>query len=90
MPNQQVEQIIKEIDDKSLAEPLRTTAQTLLSAAMEGHKHWVLAFSGGKDSSAVAMLTVEFLRRKILNDIQVDVVYSDTLGGYTAVWGKCS
>ncbi len=79
MPNQQVEQLIQELDDQSLAEPLRVTAQTLLSAEAEGHKHWVLAFSGGKDSSAVAMLTVELLKRKILNDVQVDVVYSDTL-----------
>lgn len=40
--------------------------------------YWFLAFSGGKDSTALLILTVEFLRRRRLSEVRLEILYSDT------------
>lgn len=67
------------LGDKQLIENGTETVRILEKAAGEGRKHWVVAFSGGKDSSLVASLIVELLKRNTTLDVKVDVVYSDTL-----------
>ncbi len=65
--------------DLRLLEDLRETQNILSSAAKNGFNHWVLAFSGGKDSSLVALLVTEMIKRRSIKDVEVDVVFSDTL-----------
>lgn len=50
----------------------------LKHALTSGCDHWVITFSGGKDSTAVVCLVFECMRRKILCPARVDVVYCDT------------
>ena len=72
-------QELTRLGDKQLIANATETVRVLEKAAEEGRKHWVLAFSGGKDSSLVASLIVEMLKRNPGLDVKVDVVYSDTL-----------
>ena len=40
---------------------------------------WVITYSGGKDSTVLTILVLEFLKNHNTKDLTVDVVYSDTL-----------
>lgn len=53
------------------------TQKALEKIYAEGHPRWVVTFSGGKDSTLVAILAIDFLLRKP-NPPRVDVVYADT------------
>ena len=48
--------------DEELTTSLRKTAKVLKTAVVDGYNHWIIAFSGGKDSSPVTVLIVELLR----------------------------
>lgn len=43
-----------------------------------GFDHWVVTYSGGKDSTAVVCLLFELLKSKVVAPSLVDIVYSDT------------
>jgi len=70
---------VSKFRDKELVASLRETTRVLKAAVTEGYNHWIIAFSGGKDSSLVAVLVVELLRRQTIRNVQVDLVFSDTL-----------
>lgn len=44
-----------------------------------GYDHWVVTFSGGKDSTTTLIVALEAILRKKLKIRKVDVIYSDTL-----------
>jgi 3'-phosphoadenosine 5'-phosphosulfate sulfotransferase (PAPS reductase)/FAD synthetase len=46
---------------------------------LRGTSRWLLAFSGGKDSTTVLVLTVEFLRRRRPAGVSLEILYADTL-----------
>jgi DNA sulfur modification protein DndC len=46
---------------------------------LRGTPRWLLAFSGGKDSTTVLVLTVEFLRQKRPTGVSLEILYADTL-----------
>jgi DNA sulfur modification protein DndC len=46
---------------------------------LRGTSRWLLAFSGGKDSTSVLVLAVEFLRRRRPAGVSLEVLYADTL-----------
>jgi DNA sulfur modification protein DndC len=43
-----------------------------------GFDHWVITYSGGKDSTAVVCLAFELLKNRLVSPAKVDIVYSDT------------
>jgi DNA sulfur modification protein DndC len=46
----------------------------------QGYDHWVVAYSGGKDSTLLAIVLIELLQNTILPDsIEIEVIYGDTL-----------
>ncbi len=82
MPVNLAQSLIKELSkfrDEELVASLRETTRVLKSAVTSGYTHWIIAFSGGKDSSLVTVLAVELLRRRTIRNIQIDVVFSDTM-----------
>lgn len=62
-----------------LLERLRETSQTLASTLERGFDHWILTFSGGKDSTTTLIVALETALQGSLPVRRVDVVYSDTL-----------
>ena len=46
---------------------------------LRGTSRWLLAFSGGKDSTSALVLAVEFLRRRRPAGVSLEVLYADTL-----------
>jgi DNA sulfur modification protein DndC len=46
---------------------------------LRGTSRWLLAFSGGKDSTTVLVLAVEFLRRRRPAGVSLEILYADTL-----------
>jgi 3'-phosphoadenosine 5'-phosphosulfate sulfotransferase (PAPS reductase)/FAD synthetase len=82
MPVSLSQSLIKELSrfrDEELVSSLRETTRVLKSAVTSGYTHWIIAFSGGKDSSLITVLAVELLRRRTIRNIQIDVVFSDTM-----------
>ncbi|SRR5712692_3090828 len=55
------------------------TFETLASVAEKGHDRWVVTYSGGKDSTTVAILASTFLLANPEYDVGLEVIYSDTL-----------
>lgn len=45
---------------------------------LTSYPHWFLAFSGGKDSTTLLVLTVEFLQRQRSSNVQLEILYADT------------
>lgn len=59
-------------------ESIRRTAAALTARA-ETHPHWIVAWSGGKDSSTVLTVTVELIRRGLVPAPKsLSVLYADT------------
>ena len=82
MPSARLQSLSSEISklpDKQLLANVRETARILKTTATDGYTHWIIAFSGGKDSSLTVVLAIEMLRRGTLKNVKIDVVYSDTL-----------
>ena len=66
--------------DIQLAEYLKRSANILKNMVEKGYDHWVIAYSGGKDSTLVSIIVIEFLLRGVLpRSIRVEIVYGDTL-----------
>jgi len=51
----------------------------IAAATRRGLDHWILTFSGGKDSTTTVVLALETALREELPVDRIDVVYSDTL-----------
>lgn len=64
--------------DPILAKSIEDTWNILGGLARSGKNQWLLAYSGGKDSTLAVVLTVEFLRRTHNQHIEVDILYADT------------
>jgi len=77
------EQIVEGIScglDIQLAQYLRETVNILKNVIEKGYDHWVIAYSGGKDSTLVAIIVIELLQRGVFPDsMRVEIVYGDTL-----------
>ncbi|MEM3658678.1 MAG: phosphoadenosine phosphosulfate reductase family protein [Candidatus Hadarchaeum sp.] len=62
-----------------LSAVLQLATQTLVSACKHGFNHWLLMFSGGKDSTATVIVALETVLKEKLPVNRIDVVYADTL-----------
>ncbi len=62
-----------------LADRLEETGQVLASTLKRGFDHWILTFSGGKDSTTTVIVALEAVLQQDLPVHRIDVVYSDTL-----------
>jgi len=58
---------------------LKESTQALVSTVERGFDHWILTFSGGKDSTTTVVLALETALREELPVIRIDIVYADTL-----------
>lgn len=58
---------------------VQESARALAAAVERGFNHWILTFSGGKDSTATLILVLETALEQQLPIQRIDVVYSDTL-----------
>lgn len=67
------------LPDSEILDNLQKTEEILQSAINDGLNHFIIAFSGGKDSSLMTTVVVEGIRRGTLKNVTVDIVYSDTL-----------
>ncbi len=65
--------------DQEILQCLQGTFNSLSAIADEGHEQWMVAYSGGKDSTLVAILTLLFLQENENVDVKPRVIYSDTL-----------
>ncbi len=62
----------------TLQDSIQLTTQSLAAYGPE-YKHWAIAFSGGKDSSATATLVIDLIRRKQIQAPEsITVLYADT------------
>jgi DNA sulfur modification protein DndC len=66
-------------DGVRLERCLQESTRVLASVVEHGFDHWVLTFSGGKDSTATLVLALEAALQRKLSIQRLDVVYSDTL-----------
>lgn len=72
----------------SLEESLERSLGKLRLAVQQGASHWVVTYSGGKDSTLLAVLACEIVRRNLSWKPQrLDIVYSDTLQEIPAMHG---
>ncbi len=58
---------------------LQVSTRVLASTVERDLDHWIITFSGGKDSTATLVLAVEAALKDKLPIRRIDVVYSDTL-----------
>jgi len=65
--------------DAGMRDLLLQTFQSLSATASKNHDRWMVAYSGGKDSTLVTILTTIFLEANPDLRIRLRVVYSDTL-----------
>lgn len=65
--------------DSELRSLTAKSFEALASIADKGHARWVVTYSGGKDSTLVAVLTSLFLTANPGYTVQLEVIYSDTL-----------
>jgi DNA sulfur modification protein DndC len=66
-------------DGARLTRLLEESQQSLLTIAHRGFNHWILTFSGGKDSTTTVILALETALQEHLELERIDVVYADTL-----------
>jgi DNA sulfur modification protein DndC len=72
------QQSLFEISRTTLEDSLELTAQSLNALASQ-YKHWAIAFSGGKDSSALLTIVLWLLEHKRVTPPEtLTVLYSDT------------
>lgn len=65
---------------KSLEESLERSISKLRCSVEQGKDHWVVTYSGGKDSTLLTVLTCEIAKRKLeWGPKAIEIVYSDTL-----------
>lgn len=77
-----VDAILQGGRDDRLEELLNETIGSLYNAYERGLHHWIVTYSGGKDSTTVLVVALEILRHADVlgwGPQQVDVVFSDTL-----------
>lgn len=58
---------------------LKECAATLESTLKRGFDHWIITFSGGKDSTTSLIVALETASQRGLSVRRIDVIYSDTL-----------
>jgi len=58
---------------------LQEAHNAIRMALQQGFDHWLLTFSGGKDSTTTLVLALELALRERLPVQRIDVVYADTL-----------
>lgn len=73
------ERIDSKSDNKRLLERIKETKQVIMNFFYRGYDHWIITFSGGKDSTTVVILALETALQKGLSVQRIDVVYVDTL-----------
>jgi DNA sulfur modification protein DndC len=73
------ESISSKNDNKRLLENIEETKQIITKFFYHGYNHWIITFSGGKDSTTTVILALETILQENLPIQRVDIVYSDTL-----------
>ena len=51
-------------DNKRLLEHIEETKQVIMNFLYRGYDHWIITFSGGKDSTTVVILALETALQK--------------------------
>src|SRR2546428_8068193 len=69
------------IPDGEMRELITRTFEALATVGDKGHDRWVVTYSGGKDSTTVAVLSSIFLLANPNYHVRLEVIYSDTLMG---------
>lgn len=72
--------------DLGMAASLAGSINSFKDLEKRGLRNWVVAFSGGKDSTLVSILAVEYIRNYAKPGTTLDVVYSDTLLEIPPLW----
>src|SRR5438445_9544557 len=62
--------------DVEMRQLVMQTFETLASVADKGHDRWVVTYSGGKDSTTVAILASIFLLANPQYNVGLEVIYS--------------
>lgn len=70
---------VDEMASLQLPNRVHETKKAFISALERGFNHWVLMFSGGKDSTTAVILALETAVQEKLPVSRIDIVYSDTL-----------
>jgi DNA sulfur modification protein DndC len=65
--------------DPELTQQITRSFESLATIADANHDRWVVTYSGGKDSTTVAILTSLFLVANPNYKVKLEVIYSDTL-----------
>jgi DNA sulfur modification protein DndC len=73
-------------DNRRLLEHIKETKRIMVKFFYRGYDHWIITFSGGKDSTTVVILALETILQKNLSIQRIDVVYSDTLIEIPAIY----
>jgi DNA sulfur modification protein DndC len=55
------------------------TSKNRLVKLAEEYKHWIIMYSGGKDSTTALITSFESLLDNKIDDVKIDVIYSDTM-----------
>ena len=71
--------ILPFINDDEILDCCVKTFQSLYKVSKLNYKRWVLTYSGGKDSTLTAILTLIFLENNRKINPNLKIVYSDTL-----------
>ena len=71
--------ILPFINDDEILDCCVKTFQSLYKVSKLNYKRWVLTYSGGKDSTLTAILTLIFLENNQKINPNLKIVYSDTL-----------
>lgn len=70
----------------SLEESLERSIRLLRQVIEKGATHWVVTYSGGKDSTLLSVLACEIVRRNLeWKPQRIDIIYSDTLQEIPAI-----
>jgi DNA sulfur modification protein DndC len=69
-----------ETPGESVEDSLLRTLSKLHYAVYSGKRHWIITYSGGKDSTLLTVIACEIIRRSLnWKPDSIDVVYCDTL-----------
>ncbi|GAA5440819.1 phosphoadenosine phosphosulfate reductase family protein [Deinococcus caeni] len=64
--------------DFGLQSAIESAHLAFQEAVAKGYKNWIVMFSGGKDSTALAVLAIEWIKLNIESQVELNIVFSDT------------
>lgn len=69
----------QEFKNSSLFDRFNETNEAFDFLIDRGYENWLVTFSGGKDSTTVLLLALEYIKKNPHKVKRIDVIYSDTL-----------